>query len=86
MIIDVNTPIKKTVKRKRSRKKKIQPKRRKLNDEYESNDYVCYWCNVPGHHINQCQQRLAKEPPIASNYVCYKCQIPGHYIENCPNI
>lgn len=43
--------------------------------------YVCKICNVPGHHIKECPEAVAKTPGV-----CYECDKPGHKAIECPEV
>lgn len=52
--------------------------------------YVCRICSEPGHWIDDCPQKVAREPRDEnippSGYVCKICNVPGHWLKNCSQL
>jgi Protein similar to CwfJ C-terminus 1/Zinc knuckle len=49
-------------------------------------DYTCRICNVSGHWIQDCPQKVDRDPSKPPDgYVCNICKEPGHFIRECPN-
>ncbi|MBW0467395.1 hypothetical protein O181_007110 [Austropuccinia psidii MF-1] len=62
----------------------MDPVKKKARSAQPPSNYLCKICQNSGHWIQDCPEKVNKQPKPQDGYICRICNTPGHLIRFCP--